>query len=102
MGDHCITSSGSRGTSWIYHGQGVILFATDGTLPLWHQQSGLAKINAGDSVTVVVKDGQLSFAVNGIAQGNPIDLPPDTEVAMAVSIGRGQVRLSYTRGTLAC
>merc|ERR1711964_480478 len=88
------------GTSWVYHGQGMIVFATDGTLPLSHQQGCLAKINAGDSVTVTVEDGKLSFAVNGVAQGTPIDLPADTEVAMAVSAGgdspseAGKVRLS--------
>jgi len=86
------------GTSWTYHGQGMIIFAIDGSVG--SQQGCLAKINAGDSVTVTVEDGKLSFAVNGVAQGTPIDLPADTEVAMAVSAGgdspseAGKVRLS--------
>merc|ERR1711964_712614 len=45
-------------------------------------QEGLQRLNRGDKVTVVVKDGQVSFKVNGVVQGTPIDLPADTEVTM--------------------
>lgn len=89
----------SSGTSWYYIPcSGSIHKASPHRSPGVHNefilQEGLAKINTGDKITVVVKDGQLSFEVNGTTQGTPVDLPEDTEVTMAVSLWReARVRL---------
>merc|ERR1711964_950106 len=78
------------GASWCYDEDGMIW--TTGSDP--SIQSGLETITAGDRVTVVVNDGKLTFAVNGAAQGTPIELPAGTEVSMAVSLSLGnKVRL---------
>merc|ERR1711964_420399 len=91
------------GTSWYYHARGIILKAVNGSLSRlqdvdgtnhWgaiindtrQPDTGLAKITIGDKITVIVKEGKLTFEVNGAAQGPPIDLPAGAEVAMAVSL----------------
>lgn len=87
------TYIGCSGTSWFYHRHGLILDFVNGSGR--QLQNTLAMVNVGDTVTVVVNDGQLSFEVNGALQGIPVDLPANIEVAMAVSLGEGaKVRLT--------
>merc|ERR1711964_396130 len=86
MGDMDTHMMYSGTSCWYYnsYSTGSILKGVNGSGSLL--QNDLKPITNGDQVTVVVKDGQLSFAVNGVSQGTPVDLPKGTKVAMAVSL----------------
>merc|ERR1711964_5763 len=97
------------GTSWFYHSDDGSICKSEAPNTqdqVSTLQKGLARINLkkGDKVTVVVKKGKLSFAVNGAAQGTPIDLPVNTlqtrretgMVAMAVSLMTPLPKVSLT------
>jgi len=55
--------------------------------------SGNRDAKNGDSITVDLKEGILTFKLNGEPQGEPIDLrlqlPEDALIAMAVTITTG-------------
>merc|ERR1711964_771640 len=57
-------------------------------------QRGLPELKQGDTITVAVNDGKLTFIVNGQLRGASIKLPPNTQVAMAVSLKKGAVRFT--------
>lgn len=56
---------------------------------------GLLPIMRGDEITVIVKKGFLTFQVNGTPQGDPITLPANMKVAMAVSLSQSKIRITY-------
>jgi len=49
-------------------------------------QEDLQPLQKNDKITIDVHNGKLTFKVNGIVQGTPIDLPKNTKMAMAVSL----------------
>jgi len=73
------------GTSWFYDARGAI-WASNATRNYANvnakaavlQDFGSAKIRKGDKITVTVKEGKISFAVNGELQGCPIPIPAVT------------------------
>jgi len=72
------------GSCWFYNNlEGSICQFWGGSFSLFWKS--LQEVKKGDTITVAMKDGQLTFKVNGVPQGAPIDLPPDTKVKMAVS-----------------
>merc|ERR1711964_455007 len=86
------------GKSWFYTSGGTIYhrpvvgvdsapIAIQGSVPsIYCLQSVNDSNDSTDTVTIVVKDCQLIFQVNGVDQGTPIDLPKNTKVALAVSL----------------
>lgn len=91
-----LSFSGRR--NWHYNGMGTLGAIREGPNPFGAndlleqaEQRGLLPITNGDRVTVIMKNRQLTFKVNGEVQGTPVELPADTQVALAVSLyGRGQ------------
>merc|ERR1711964_497145 len=89
-----LESSGStlRSSWWFYNTGGQICQGSINKGIAISQkvlQYGLHRIRKDDpdrQVTVTVRNNQLTFLVNGVAQGAPIVLPADTEVTMAVSL----------------
>merc|ERR1711964_366341 len=52
------------------------------------------QVTKGDKVAIATTGGKLYFTVNGERRGDPVTLPYNTDVAMAVSVYNAKVRLS--------